>query len=56
MKEEKTSLPVVLPSLSVLHPIGTAGEPTKQEGLGAISKGPKQHVTAVIKYNFTFFF
>lgn len=55
MKEEKTSLPVVLPSLSILHPIGTAGEPTKQR-LGAISKGPKLHVTAVIKYNFTFFF
>lgn len=39
MKEEKTRLYVVLLSLSVLHPSGTAGKPTKQKMLGAIVMG-----------------
>lgn len=47
MKEEKTSLYVVLPSLSVLHHFGTAGEPTNQKLLGAIIMRLQFHVAGV---------
>lgn len=48
MTAEKTVLPGVLSSLSILHRVVIDGEPTKQQRSGGLFTGFEHHVTAVI--------